>query len=43
MDDLLFGQGFVIPNVLDIHLNDLKRFGTVPVDELALFSLAPGW
>jgi len=36
MDDLLFSQGFLISDMLHIHLHNLKGFRAIPVNELSL-------
>ena len=39
VDDLLLGEGLLIPDVLHIHLDDLEALGAVPVDKLAFLLL----
>jgi len=37
MDDLAVAEGFVVADVLHVHLDDLEGFGAVPVYELSGF------
>ena len=40
MDDLFPAQSFLVSDMFDVHLHDLERLGTIPINKLSLLFAA---